>query len=301
MEKRGWMTVLLVFGGLFVALIAFSIVLVMTFGDGAGFGASKVGVVEIEGPITESKETLEDLRRFEDKESIKGIVVRINTPGGAVAPSQEIYQAVKSAKKEKTLVVSMGTTAASGGYYIACGADTIFANPGTITGSIGVITQLFNVQKLLDDIDVQVNTVKTGKFKDAGSPFKQFTEEQREYFMQLLQDIYKQFVQAVADNRGMEVERAKELADGRVFTGRQAKEKGLVDELGSMQDAVDHIEEKENLEEVELTYPPKDDLGFLSSVARQTSEQVVQQVSNSVSREVKSHSTPLFEYRYAGP
>lgn len=293
MENRGWLTVLLVFGGLFVVLIACSIVLVMVFGDGAGFGSSKIGVIEIQGPITKSKETLEDIRNFENKESVKGIIVRINSPGGAVAPSQEIYQAVQSAKEEKPLVASMGTTAASGGYYIACGSDVIFANPGTVTGSIGVITQLFNIEKLLDDIDIQVNTIKTGEFKDAGSPFKEFTEKQREYFAQLLQDIYDQFVGAVADSRELDESRVEKLADGRVFTGRQAQEKGLVDKLGSLEDAKDYLKEEEGLEDVELTYPPKDDMNFLSGV--------VQQISDSVAREAKSQSTPLVEYRYAGP
>ncbi|MFB6372442.1 MAG: S49 family peptidase, partial [Bradymonadaceae bacterium] len=136
MEKRGWLTVVLIFGGLFVMLVAFSVIVVTAFGNGAWSTGDKIGVIEIKGPITGSKKTLEDLRKFEENDAIDGIVVRVNSPGGAVAPSQEIYEAVKAAKTTKPLAVSMGTTAASGGYYIACGSDMIFANAGTVTGSI---------------------------------------------------------------------------------------------------------------------------------------------------------------------
>ena len=294
MKKRGWLTVVIIFGGLFAMLVVFSLIVVSAFGDGAMLGGKRIGVVEVKGPITESKKMVEDLRRFEEKKSIAGIVVRIDSPGGAVAPSQEMYSAVKEAKKTKPVAVSMGSTAASGGYYIACGADTIYANPGTITGSIGVITQLFNVNKLLDHIDVDVETVKTGKYKDSGSPFREFTEEDREYFTRLIEDIYDQFVGHVAKSRGLETSRVEELADGRVFTGRQAKEHGLVDEVGSFHDTVEFVKKEAEIEgEVELAYPPKEEIGFLS--------RAVEGMSKTVSNELKNESTPLFEYRYVGP
>lgn len=294
MNKRGWLTIALIFGGLFVSLVAFSVVVVTAFDGGSFLAGKRIGVVEIEGPITSSKETLEDLRTFEEKSSIEGIVVRINSPGGAVAPSQELYQALDEIKKAKPLAVSMGTTAASGGYYIACGADKIFANRGTVTGSIGVITQLFNVEGLLDKVDVQVNTVKQGEYKDAGSPFREFTPKQREYFAKLLEDMHDQFIEAVRKSRGLERDTVEKYADGRVFTGRQAKERGLVDEIGSFQDAVDYIKDEQGLEEsVELEYPPKDDVGFLSDA--------VQGFSETVSNEFKSKSTPLIEYRFVQP
>ena len=294
MNKRGWLTVVLIFGGLFIMLVVFSFIVVSAFGEGGWSAGKKIGIIEVEGPITGSKKTLEDLRKFEDNTSIKGIVVRINTPGGAVAPSQEIYQAVKQAKKSKPLAVSMGTTAASGGYYIACGADTIFANPGTVTGSIGVITQLFNIKDLLANVDIDVHTVKTGKFKDAGSPFKDFTPAQRAYFAQLLSDIYDQFVNDVAESRGLKVADVKKLADGRVFTGQQAKEHKLVDKLGSLRDAVDYVKEEAGVTgDVELAYPPEEELGFLS--------RAIKGVSETVSSELKSENTPLFEYRFVRP
>ncbi len=294
MEKRGWLTVLLIFGGLFVMLVVFSLVVVTAFGDGDWGAGKQIGVIEVTGPITGSKELLEDFREFERRDAIEGIVVRIDSPGGAVAPSQELYQAVREAKKSKPLAVSMGNTAASGGYYIACGADTIFANPGTITGSIGVITQLFNVEGVLEKLDVEVNTVKTGKFKNAGSPFKKFSEDEREYFASLLKDVYGQFVEDVAESRGLEVSQVEEHADGRVFTGQTAKEYKLVDQVGSFQDAVDYVKEEAGLEgEVDLKYPPEDDLGFLS--------RAVEGMSETVSREIKSKHTPLFEYRFVEP
>lgn len=293
MEKRGWLTVALIFGGLFVMLVVFSVVVVTAFGDGAWASGDKIGVIEIEGPISGSKQTLEDLRRFEESETIDGIVVRINSPGGAVAPSQEIFEAVKAAKTTKPLAVSMGTTAASGGYYIACGSDMIFANAGTVTGSIGVITQLFNVEKLLDTANVEVNTVKTGKFKDAGSPFNEFTADEREYFAKLLGDIYDQFVGAVAESRGLDVEQVEKYADGRVFTGKTAKEYKLVDKIGTFRDAVDYVEKEAGIEDADLTYPPDEEIGFLS--------RAVEGLSDTVSQELKSETTPMFEYRFVRP
>lgn len=295
MEKRGWLTILLIFGGLFVALVALSLVLAASLGDGGlGFGGEKIGVVEIKGPITSSKETREDLRKFRRDDSIKGIVVRVNSPGGAVAPSQELFHALQETKKEKPLAVSMGSTAASGGYYIACGADQIFANAGTITGSIGVITQFFNVQKLLDKANVEVNTVTSGKYKNAGSPFEEFTEDQREYFGDLVNDIYGQFVDDVAESRKLERSKVEKFADGRIFTGRRAAELEFIDEVGTFSDTVDWVKNEAGLKgEPNLAYPPKDGMGFLS--------RAVEGVSDTVSNELKSSQTPLLEYRFLQP
>lgn len=290
-SKRGLITVLVIFGGLFVMLIIFAVVMISAFGgDDFGGGDNQVGVIEVIGPIMESKKHVEDLRKFTDEENIQGIVVRVDSPGGAVAPSQEIFQAVKRASKKKPVVVSMGSTAASGGYYIALGADHIIANSGSVTGSIGVISQLFNVQGLLDKVDVKVNTVKTGKFKDAGSPFREFGPEDREYFDELLADIYDQFVSDVAEARGMEVAQVKKYANGRVFTGRQAKEYKLIDALGSFQDSVDWVKEEVGMEgRANLVYPPKEELGFLSSLMQGLTETAV--------RQVRSQHMPLVEYR----
>ncbi|MFB6265070.1 MAG: signal peptide peptidase SppA [Bradymonadaceae bacterium] len=295
MEKRGWLTILLIFGGLFVLLLLFSILVIAAFGEGdMGFGKPKIGVVEITGTITSSKKTLEHIRTFEHQESIQGVVVRIDSPGGAVAPSQEIYQAVEKLDEEKPLAVSMGSTAASGGYYIACGADHIIANPGTVTGSIGVITQLFNVKGVLEKLDIEVNTIKTGKFKDAGSPFRKMTDEERKYFAELLGGIYDQFVSAVAESRDLAEKKVREFADGRVFTGKRARELGLVDAVGSFHDAVAYVKDEAGIDrQVKLKYPEKDEFDFLSDAVESTVD--------SVTEEVQSRTTPVVEYRYTGP
>jgi protease-4 len=293
-DKRGILTVVAIFGGLFLMLLIFSVVMMSVFGDDSAFGGAEnqVGVIEITGPIMESKKAVQDLRKFAERDAIKGIVVRVDSPGGAVAPSQEIYQAVQRASDKKPVVVSMGSTAASGGYYIAIGSKHIIANSGSITGSIGVISQLFNVEGLLEHIDVEVNTVKTGRYKDAGSPFREFGPEDRAYFADLLDDIYMQFIEDVAKERDMELDDVRELADGRVFTGRQAKELGLVDELGTFQDSVDWVKKKAKLEgRAKLVYPAKEDLGFLSTLIEGASKTAV--------REVKSQHSPVFEYRMA--
>lgn len=293
-DKRGILTVVAIFGGLFVMLLIFAVVMISAFSDDSGIGSAdnQVGVIEINGPIMESKKTVEDLRKFTKRDSIKGIVVRIDSPGGAVAPSQEIFQAVQRASDKKPVVVSMGSTAASGGYYIAIGAEHIIANSGTVTGSIGVISQLFNVEGLLEQIDVEVHTVKTGKYKDAGSPFREFGAEDREYFRALLEDIYEQFIEDVAKARELELSEVREVADGRVFTGRQAKEYKLVDQLGTFHDAVDWVKDKAEIDgDAKLVYPAKADLGFLS--------QIVEGATDTVVNQVKNRHSPVVEYRMA--
>jgi protease IV len=290
-SKKGILTVVVIFGGLFLMLFVFAVVAISVFSDGFGETGEQVGVIEVSGPIMESKKTVEDLRKFTKKDAIKGIVVRIDSPGGAVAPSQEISQAVARAAEEKPVAVSMGSTAASGGYYIALGGEHIFANSGTITGSIGVISQLFNVEGLLGHVDVQVHTVKTGKYKDAGSPFREFGEDDRAYFESLLDDIYDQFIEDIAEARQMEVAEVRELADGRVFTGRQALEYGLVDDLGSFQDSVEWVKKQAKIKEAKLVYPPKEDLGLLS--------RLIEGATDTAVRQVKRQHSPAVEYRMA--
>lgn len=294
-SKRGIITIVVVFGGMFLMFFLFAAVMIAAMGeDGLGsVGGDRIGVIEITGPIMESKKTVADLRKFERDENIKGIVVRVNSPGGAVAPSQEIFHAVKRAKKKKPLAVSMGSTAASGGYYIAIGSDKIFANQGTVTGSIGVITQLFNVSELVEKVDLKVHTVKTGPYKDSGSPFREFDLKDEVYFRQLIQDIYDQFVEDVAAEREMELDKVKEYADGRVFTGRQAKELDLVDEIGTMHDAVKWVADEAKVEgEPKLAYPPDKD-SLLNEILKEGMETAVSSA--------RTASTPLIEYRYAGP
>lgn len=203
-------------------------------------GQEGVAIVRVEGPIVDSSQTVAELQAFADDPLVKAIVVRIDSPGGGVAPSQEIYNAVKRVRKEqnKTVVASMGAVAASGGYYIAVATDRILANPGTLTGSIGVIMQMANFQELLDKIGVKSVVLKTGRFKDLGSPFRPMVEEERELLESVMNDTLSQFIEAVAEGRSMDAADVEQLADGRVFTGRQAKSALLIDEIGDLHDAI---------------------------------------------------------------
>ena len=198
----------------------------------------KIGLIRVEGTITDSDGIIQALKQFTDDPSIKAIVMRVDSPGGGVAPSQEIYEEVKKAVAKKYIIVSMGSLAASGGYYISVPATKIFANPGTITGSIGVIMEVPNVQGLLNKIGVKAEVIKSGKNKDIGSYFKSMTGEQRRILQDALDNVHGQFIQAVAAGRKMPVDVIKQLADGRIFTGQQAKKLGLVDELGDLEDAI---------------------------------------------------------------
>ena len=203
-------------------------------------GKDGVAIVRVEGPIMDSSQTVAELQAFAEDPQVKAIVVRIDSPGGGVAPSQEIYNAVKRVRKEhnKTVVASMGTVAASGGYYIAVGTDRILANPGTLTGSIGVIMQMANFQEVLEKIGVKNVVVKTGKFKDMGSPFRPMVEEERQLLESVMHDTLNQFIEAIADGRSMDAAEVEQLADGRIFTGRQAKSVLLIDEIGDLHDSI---------------------------------------------------------------
>lgn len=199
----------------------------------------KVGIVSIEGFIGDSNDVVEQLSQFSKDDTIKAVVVRINSPGGGVAPSQEVYEAVVQLKKKKKVVASMGSVAASGGYMIACATDKIVANPGTITGSISAIMTFANAEELLKKIGLKTSVVKSGKFKDIGSPAREMTAEERSLIQELVDDIYDQFLDTVSQNRRISKEDLKNIADGRVFSGRQAKKIGLIDDIGDMTYAVD--------------------------------------------------------------
>ena len=200
----------------------------------------RVAVIRVEGVILDAQSTVSDLKRFAENPSIKAIVLRIDSPGGGVVPSQEIYDAVQRVrnKNNKAVIASMGTVAASGGYYIAAATDRIIANPGTLTGSIGVIMETANVEGLLKKIGVEGIVVKSGKFKDIGSPIRKMSQEEQALLQSVMDDVHKQFIDAVAEGRSLEVSTVQALADGRIFTGRQAKEAKLVDELGNLDDAI---------------------------------------------------------------
>ncbi len=198
----------------------------------------RVGVLELTGVIYNARPFIDDLEAFSGLSSVKALVIRIDSPGGAVAASQEIYLALKRAREEMPIVVSMGNVAASGGYYAALGADSIVANSGTTTGSIGVIAQLTVFRKLMDKIGVEQEVIKSGLFKDTGSPFREMTAGERAILQEWVDDTYEQFIEAVAVEREIPLEQVRKIADGRVYTGRQALNNGLVDVIGDLDDAV---------------------------------------------------------------
>jgi protease-4 len=228
--------ILLAIGVVFFVLVYLMGVLIK--GDRLLRQQAKVGVVRIEGAIADSKEIVEQLDEIDENPDVKAVVLRIDSPGGGVAASQEIYQAVRKLQPQRKIVVSMGSIAASGGYMIATVADRIVANPGTITGSISAVMHFADVQELMKKIGVRSSVVKSGKFKDIGSPVRDMTPEERQLLQGIVDDIYDQFVRGIARDRKLSLEKVKSIADGRIFSGRQALELKLVDELGGLQDAI---------------------------------------------------------------
>jgi len=199
----------------------------------------KVGILEINGIIADAKNAIHNLKRFREDSSVKAIVIRINSPGGAVGPSQEIFREIRKTSSSKKVVASMGSIAASGGYYIAAGADGIIANPGTITGSIGVIMGFTNYQELLRKIGLVPVVVKSGKYKDIGSPVRKMKPEEKKILQNFSRKIHRQFIKDIVDGRKMDQAKVEALADGRIFTGEESKELGLVDRLGNFEDAIE--------------------------------------------------------------
>jgi protease IV len=234
-------------GAMIVVVLFCMILIMMMFAGNRAYESpalksrgDKVAVVELLGPIYGSRRVIHELKQFSRHESVKAFVFRIDSPGGGVAASQEIYESVRRVREKGIPVVaSMGTVAASGGYYVACAADTIMANPGTTTGSIGVILETVHIAELLEKIGIRYEVVKSGRYKDIGSPHRLMTYEDRRQLQSYIDDAYDQFFEVVLKGRAMEKKALQNLADGRVFTGRQARELGLVDLLGDYQDAID--------------------------------------------------------------
>ncbi len=198
----------------------------------------KVGVIEITGVIADPKPVILQLKKFRKNEDVKAIVLRINSPGGGVGPSQEIYAEVKKTTRLKKVVASMGAIAASGGYYVGAAADHIMANPGTITGSIGVVMEFADAQELFKKIGVSAVVIKSGDYKDTGSPLRKMTPEERRLLESFVGNVHQQFVTAVAEGRKMSEETVRTIADGRIFSGQEAQKLGLLDSLGNMEDAI---------------------------------------------------------------
>lgn len=256
---RGCAVVAMVFVAFFVLIGIVSRIDEWSFTTG-----EKVAVLPVTGLIADSESTIEQLKKFAKDDSVKAIVLRINSPGGGVGPSQEIYEEVRKLSGKKVVVASMGALAASGGYYIACAAQKIYANPGTITGSIGVIMQFVNVKDLIEKIGLKGMVVKSGAFKDIGSPVRDMRPEERELLQSVIDNVHSQFVGAVAESRKMDREKVAMIADGRIFSGEQAKALGLVDVLGNLEDAVAEAGKMAKIEgEPRVVTPPKKKLSIL--------------------------------------
>ncbi len=258
-KRHPILTVLIILGVAALVLGSVMVLVLRMFGAGGdlSFGA-KIGVIPVEGAISDSGRIVSNLVKFKKDNAIKAIILRINSPGGGVGPTQEIYQEVRRTIRVKKVIASMGEVAASGGYYIAAGANKIVANPGTVTGSIGVLMEFVQIEDLLKKVGIRLEVLKSGEYKDMGSPHRKLTEKEREVLNRVIQDIQQQFVEGVSRGRNLPVEKVQAIADGRIFSGARAKELDLVDLLGNFQDAVDIAKQMAGLQgEVKLVYPEK--------------------------------------------
>ncbi len=256
------------------------------------FFTEKIGVISVEGAISASQTVTSQLVKYRKDKDIKAIILKINSPGGTIAPTQEIYREIQKTIPVKKVVVAMGTVAASGGYYIAAAATKIVANPGTITGSIGVIMEFVRVEELLNKIGVDLEIIKSGEFKDIGSPDRKLTEREREILDTMIMDMQRQFVEAIVRGRSLSLEKVQAIADGRIFSGAQAKELGLVDFLGNFQDAVEITKELAGIKgDVTLVYPKKSTLELFDSLFETGAKFAARLIQNLSGR---------VEYRWSG-
>ncbi|HIE80758.1 MAG TPA: signal peptide peptidase SppA, partial [Nitrospinaceae bacterium] len=211
--------------------------------------SGEIALVRIQGMLMDSQNIVRQLSNYRHNPNVRGIVLRIDSPGGAVAPAQEIYNEIMKLKADhKTVYASMGTVAASGGYYIACAANYVLANPGTLTGSIAAVMAFSNIEELTDKIGVKPIIIKSGKYKDVGSPLRGMKPEERKLLQSVVDDVHQQFVQAVAKGRGLPVSEVNEIADGRIMTGQQALTLKLVDEMGGLEKTIELLAKKIGVE-----------------------------------------------------
>ncbi len=275
--KRPWLVYGLAFiGGLvvFLVLLSFLLSFLMFFKE-KDFGKPQIGVLQIKGIILDAEEYLMAINGMAKDRGIKAVVVRIDSPGGSVGASQEIFEELKKIRVKKPVIVSMGSVAASGGLYIALGGTKIFASPGTVTGSIGVILEIPNIEKLLKKIGVETETIKSGAYKDTGSIYRPLTPEEKEYLREKVKLIHDQFIKAVSEERKISIEKVKEFADGRIFTGEEALSLGLVDELGNFWDAVNEAKKMAKITEAKLVFLPKKK-SFLSKILEEKSSSILE-------------------------
>lgn len=233
----------------FLVLFFLAAVSVSLVGRGSFLSAGRVvALLPLEGEITHSDEFVETVRTAAEDDSVGAVVVRVDSPGGAVAPSQEMYAALRELRRSKPVVASLGSVAASGGYYVASAADVVVASPGTLTGSIGVIMMMPDVSGLLDKLGIEARILTAGSKKDMGTPFRPLSEEERKILQGMADQVHAQFIQAVAEGRGLDLERARSVSDGRIMTGEQAQAAGLVDRLGGLEEAVAIAAERAGIE-----------------------------------------------------
>lgn len=287
--------------GLVGVLIFFFVVILMCAGAVATLVSSGsmvengIGVVEVKGEIESAEDVIKTVQQFEEDPQIKAMVVRIDSPGGSVSASQEMVEAIQSITKP--VVISMGNMAASGGYYVACAGPKIYANAGTLTGSIGVISQVMEVEDLLTFFKVKVHTVKTGALKDAGSPYRAFNEADRAFFSALGVEILDQFVSHVAQARQKTHDEIAVLADGRVWSGREAQQLGLIDEIGGFQVAINDLKKMAHITgNHTLVYPKKSTDSMLEDLLMQGASHVAVGLRSGL--ETAVNRPAAFEYRY---
>lgn len=271
--------------------LSYIFVKLSTNNNSLNFKEASIAIVEVNGMITDSNEVIKQLHYARDENNIKAVVLRVDTPGGVVGPTQEIYEEITKLKKVKPVVVSMGSVAASGGYYIAAPANIIFANPGTITGSIGVLMKLANLQTLLDKVGVKSFVLKSGEFKDTGSPVRPITSQDKIILQGIIESMYKQFVVAVSEGRNIPIKKVQELADGRIFTGEQAKQLKLVDKLGNLQDAIDEAAKMTGIKhKPKIVYPPQTKKSFIDIFLKGFTESLFNTIK------IETNGDERFEY-----
>lgn len=286
-RRHPYLFFILIFSSIMVtAFIGLSLVFMLAvkaacFDDLLKSGGEKVGIVELTGNITSSRDIIHSLKRFRENSSIKAIVIRIDSPGGAVGPAQEIFREIRKTVKTKKVIASLGAVAASGGYYVAAGADGIVANPGTITGSIGVIMGFVNFQELLRKIGMVPVVVKSGRYKDIGSPVREMTKDERSILQNLSNQIHRQFIVDIANGRGMDLSKVEGIADGRIFTGEEAKKLGLIDRLGNLEDAIEWAGRMGGIKgKISAVYAPKKKFSILKFIAESSIKEIANMMIN---------------------
>jgi protease IV len=271
-RRHPFLFFLIIIAALFTIGVISIATLVGTFsGRDTRISGEKVGVIEIVGAIADSKTIVNQIKAFREEDAVKAIVLRIDSPGGGVGASQEIYREIQRTVAEKAVIASMGSVAASGGYYVAAACDGIVANPGTITGSIGVVMGYTNIEELLSKIGLTPVVIKSGEYKDLGSPVRPMPTEEQSLLQELTLTIHRQFVDAIAQGRQMQVDQVEVIADGRIFTGEEAETLGLVDRLGNLQDAIQWAGELGGIKDkIETVYPEKEGISLIDYIMEST-------------------------------